>query len=100
MKNLLLGILTCLILTCCESNHKEIEYYKVEEFEIIKENIKTNVDGGYHKWYYGYSNLYKICLSNKTDTIQEEYITTIKQRFYKGDSVYYNDFRDCYYLKN
>lgn len=100
MYKFILCILTCLILICCESNvNKSIKYYKVEEFEIIKEGIKTNVDGGYHHWYYGNSNLYRICISNKKDTIREEYITDRKQRFFKGDSVYYQPYAGCYFIK-
>ncbi len=101
MKKFLIGILTCLILTCCSNNYEDKTiYYKVEEFEIIKENIHTNVDGGYHHWYYGTSNMYKMCVTNKKDTIREEFVTTEKLRFIEGDSVYYNEYSCNWYLKN
>ena len=99
LEKLLLCSFVCFIFTFCKDEDNKTIYYKVEEFEVIKENIKTNVDGGYHRWYSGNSGVYKICLSNDKDTIQEEYITNRPQRFYKGDSVYYNQILGCYYIK-
>ena len=87
MNKILICILTCLILTCCSNNPKPITYYKVEEFEIIQEDIYINV-GSYHN-FRGKVNEYKICLSNKNDTIKDKFITDYKYRFNVGDSVVY-----------
>ena len=89
MKKIILCILTCLILTCCNSQWTEdnIEYYKVENFKIISEGASAYVQV-VRETYVGKLNIYEMDLIKDCDTIHETYVTTRKERFIKGDSIY------------
>ena len=87
MRNILLCILTCLILTCCESNStKDIDYYKVENFEFSGK-VDSYVSAC-RETYTGKLNIYNMDLSKDGDTIHVSYATRENVRFLVGDSIF------------
>ena len=57
----LIVIMVIISITClmyCDEPAKPPKHYKVEEFRIIRTNIDTNVDGGYHCMFDGKANIY------------------------------------------